>query len=156
MLKAFFSLIFAALCACTPTEPQDKSPYEISGNISARISQFTNLLPKQLKLPSPILDAHFNEEKLGDGVLGPADYLDFYAFNVAPEQVDAWRSSFTPLPNNALPVNYVAPKQARAWWVSAQTFNTLTFYDAKAITGRNNGWVGVSSNGEIYAYSYTM
>ncbi|HEY2839159.1 MAG TPA: hypothetical protein VGJ26_08425 [Pirellulales bacterium] len=138
-----------------PTEPTAKlSTIELSGPGPERIGKVTELIASHTTPPSPLLDAQLFQEKLGDGMLGPADYRTFWRVDVAPADVPKWTQALTPLANQP---SYPAPSQHRDWWVSRQALGTLQFYEPKPLTGRQNGWIGVESqSGRIYIYTFTM
>ena len=141
------------MTACSPKGPAEAS-HEINGAQAERVAAVSALLSKRAPLPSPMVDAHFVEEQTGDGQLGPSDFAAFYALTVAPADLAAWRSALPEAQNS--PPQYVAPKQARPWWLTEDDFRGLTFYSPKSLTGRSNGWVGIAPDGRIFVYAFTM
>jgi hypothetical protein len=112
------------------------------------------ILAKHKRPPTAILDAHFVEEQTGNGGLGPSDFRTFYLVEVAPQDVAKWTQLLTPL---AAPSNYETPTQAHDWWVTRDAFASLQFYKPDVLTGRANGWVGISPQmGRIYIFTFTM
>ncbi|HPY40824.1 MAG TPA: hypothetical protein PLM98_09910, partial [Thiolinea sp.] len=96
----------------------------------------------------------FLEEQRGDGVLGPSDYQAFYVLKVAPQDIAQWIKLLTPLEESA---QYAEPSQTREWWLDRSTFAELQFFKPGSLTGRLNGWVGISQEtGHIYIFTFTM
>ena len=117
----------------------------------------SQIITKHAPLPSALLDAHFLEQQVGDGKLGPSDFTSFYAVTVAPNDLPAWRSALAPIRSPNTPPKYATPKQPLSWWLTHDDFLRLTFYDPKSLTGRSNGWVGIApDSGKIYVYVFTM
>lgn len=149
-------MVLAGCNENTPTAkiPAKSSDYEVSGSINERIVGVTKLLFKDKNLASPILDAQFVEEKLGDGELGPSDYRRFSMLQVAPQDLVKWTTLFEPLSEQ---VAYVSPISKRSWWVEEGAFNKLAFFKPEALAGSTNGWVGVDrQTGQIYLFTFTM
>jgi hypothetical protein len=71
----------------TSTQPQ---VFEVTGNQDRRIARVSAILAKHIVLPTAILDAHFIEEQIGDGYLGPSDFRSFSAVKIAPKDVGKW------------------------------------------------------------------
>jgi hypothetical protein len=131
------------------------STREVEGSKAERVAAVSKMISRTAH-PSPILDAHFVEEKYGDGILGPSDFRSFCALTVASGDLAAWRSALKPIEQRIRPTKLDVPKQARPWWVSPKDFSTLEFYSPKSLTRRNNGWVGIAPDGRIFVYSFTM
>ena len=132
------------------------STSEVEGSKAERVAAVTKIISRTAPPPSPILDAHFVEEKFGDGIFGPSDFRSFCALTVAPDDLAAWRSALKPIEQRIRPTKLDVPKQAQPWWVSPNDFRTLEFYSPKSLTGRYNGWVGIAPDGRIFVYSFTM
>lgn len=143
------------MAACTPKRAAESS-YEIGGTPSERIAAVSQLAGKFAPLPTPLLDAHFVEQRTGDGQLGPSDFEEFYALTVAPADLAAWRSALPTIEPLNTPAKYVTPKQPRPWWLTHDDFLGLRFYSPRSLTGRINGWVGVALDGRIFVYAFTM
>ena len=154
-MKPLALLLLCLMAACSPKRHADSS-HEIAGTRAERIAAVSQLVSKLAPLPSPLLDAHFVEQQMGDGQLGPSDFAAFYALAVAPADLAAWRSALPPIQAPNTPPKYAAPKQPLAWWLSHDDFLRLKFYSPKSLTGRSNGWVGIAPDGRIFVYAFTM
>lgn len=144
-------LLLIAGCDGKGTFPNPAT--EIGGDSAARVSAVTTILAKQQAPPTTIVDAHFLEEETGDGQFGPSDYHDFTHIKVAPQDVSKWTKTLATLSPKPI---YSAPKNPRAWWLKPQNFGALRFYEPVSLTGDDNGWVGVSTTGDIYIYTSTL
>jgi hypothetical protein len=145
------------LCGACGSRPPAPVSREITGTVQQRISAISALLGNGKPIPSPLRDAYFVEDQLGDGRLGPSDFQAFYRLTVAPTDLAAWRAALSPLDSAAMSPSYVAPRDPRAWWLSPDEFKALTFYSSAALTVRANGWIGVHPvSGVIYIFTYTQ
>lgn len=142
-------LLACLLAACTP---ERSATHEVSGTQGERVAAVTRIIRKNAPLPSALSDAHFVEEQTGDGQLGPSDFRAFYALTVPVADLGAWRSA---LPATATPPEFVAPRSAHPWWLSAEDLPNLTFYSPQPLTGRSNGWVGIAPDGRIFIFTFT-
>lgn len=141
------------LIACSGGNAPKTSVREVTGSRIERVAAVSAIITKYKAPPTAILDAHFVEEQIGDGVLGPSDFRAFYLINVAPKDVSHWTKVFAPLGETA---EYDAPAQTN-WWIARDTFGSLQFYKPDILTGRVNGWIGVSQQtGNIYIFTFTM
>jgi hypothetical protein len=141
------------LAACSHVRVPATSIYEVSGSEAERVNAVTAIISKSQLPPTPILDAYFVEEKMGDGELGPADYRSFYRLEVTPEAAGAWQALLSPL--TSLP-DYSAPTQSLSWWVEEESFSSLQFYAPDRLTSRIHGWIAISpENGHIFIFTYT-
>ncbi|MCC6458638.1 MAG: hypothetical protein IT328_27060 [Caldilineaceae bacterium] len=141
------------LSACNHVRAPAPSFYEVSGSQAERVNAVTEIISKSQPLPTPLMDAYFVEEKMGDGELGPADYRSFYRLEVAPEDVGAWQALLSPL--TGIP-DYPAPMQPASWWVDEESFSLLQFYAPDTLTSRTHGWIAISpENGHIFIFTYT-
>jgi hypothetical protein len=154
-MKTIALLLLCLMAACTPNRPLESS-HEITGTQSERIAAMSQLVSKLTPLPSPLLDAYFVEQQIGDGQYGPSDFTAFYALTVAPADLGAWRSALPKIQTSNMLPKYVVPKQQSPWWLTRDEFFKLTFYSPKSLTGRSNGWVGIAPNGKIFVYTFTM
>jgi hypothetical protein len=146
-------LLAGFLAACSP-KPAQKSVHEIPGAPAEQVAQISKMLSRQAPLPSTLREAHFVEEKNGDGLLGPSDFAAFYALTVAPADLPAWRAVLPAGPKSA--PDFAAPKQPQPWWIAKEEFAGLTFYSPETMTGRSNGWVAIAPDGRIFIYAFTM
>ena len=151
---ALFLLFSVAACEPEPESPIS-SVHEIAGTDAERAAAVSRLIGRHAPLPSALLDAHFLEEQLGDGFLGPSDFHAFYALTVAPADLAAWRSALPPLPASNEPPAYAVPEQPRPWWLTRDDFSRLAFYDPEPLTGRLHGWVGIAPDGRIFIFTFT-
>ncbi len=150
-----FVIIFCLpiLIACTENNAPKTSIWEVAGSKIERIERVSAIIAKHKALPTAILDAHFVEEQIGDGFLGPSDFRSFFRIKVPPKDVPLWQKIFTPLGEAA---EYNAPNRAN-WWITRDNFGSLKFYKPGILTGRANGWIGVSrQTGNIYIFTFTM
>ena len=122
----------------------------------SRRANITKQLSRNGKLPGVLLDAQVVQEKIGDGVLGPADFHTFYALTVPAADLPAWRTALAASPVLNGPAAYAAPKAPTAWWLKPAEFGKLELFGAKPLTGLVNGWVGLLPDGRIFIYSFTM
>jgi hypothetical protein len=142
------------ITACSMSSVPKSSVHETTGSITERVAGVSTIITKNKVPPTIILDAHFVEEQTGDGVLGSSDFRAFYFIEVAPQDVSQWTQILTPLGAAA---DYDAPAQPRDWWISRDTFASLQFYKPDILTGRVQGWIGVSpQTGRIYIFTFTM
>jgi hypothetical protein len=148
-------LIFTLWLAMSCAAPVAITPAhtEITGTQAERVQAITEMLSKQDAPPTPILDAHFVEEQIGDGNMGPSDFRTFVMITVAPERVATWQAALSPLDTQP---GYTAPAQPYAWWIGKDRFATMSFYAPDTLTGRTNGWVAIDERtGEIYIFTFT-
>ena len=161
ILAAAASLLLVA--ACLPCGAQ-QAVTEISASPSAtkpstvteRVDLFTKQLSRNGNLPGVLLDAQVVQEKIGDGVLGPADFHTFYALTVPAAEIPAWRTALAASPVLNGPAAYAAPKAPTAWWLKPAEFGKLELFGAKPLTGLVTGWVGLLPDGRIFIYAFTM
>ena len=148
-------LLLFSVAARTP-ERSAESSYEITSTQAERVAAVSQLFSKAFSLPSPLLDAHFIEQQIGDNQFGPADFTAFYALTVAPADLSAWRSGLSTLQAPNTPPRYATPNQQVAWWLTPDDFTKLTFYSPHSLTERINGWVGIApESGKIFIYTFT-
>jgi hypothetical protein len=154
MLRFVIIACVFALTACSRSRAPKTSVYESTGTSVQRVSDVSAIIAKHKAPPTAILDAHFVEEQIGDGVLGPSDFRTFYFIKVAPQDVSQWTQILAPLGATA---EYDAPAQPRDWWIARDSFASLQFYKPSTLTGRSLGWIGVSQQaGRIYIFTFTM
>jgi hypothetical protein len=119
------------------------------------------MLTKHTPLPSPLLDAHFVEEQIGDGILGPSDFKSFYALTVAAADLPVWKTELAKVKvwnriSNDDEIKRAAPTKAQPWWVNPADVGKLEFYSPHSLTEEPNGWVGIAPDGRIFIYVFTM
>ena len=154
----FLLICWLLIAACSPISSDERittytSVTEISGTQAQRIAEISAMLAKTHTPPTPLLDAYFIEEEMGDGVLGPTDFRSFARLDIAPQDVAKWQALLTPLV--ATP-EFAAPRQPYKWWLDQEGFASLQFYAPEAITSRANGWIAVDArHGHIYIFTYT-
>ena len=158
LTKTLTLLILCAITACS--EKPTESSREIDGTTAERVAAISKLLSKKVPLPSSLLDAHFVEEQIGDGRLGPSDFKSFCALAVSPADLPAWKGALSKSttwnnPNDEA-IKRAAPKKAQSWWVSGADLDALEFYSPHSLTGRANGWIGIAPDGRIFVYTFTM
>lgn len=154
--KALSMLGLFLIIACQPSLPIKSAPTpvsEVKGPKTERIEAITKLLVTQDPLPSPLQDAYFLEEQIGDNRLGPSDYVSFGLLVVKPTDLPAWQSKLVPL---KVRPDYVAPQSSKEWWVSDSDYSTLALYKLRPYTHRIYGWIGIDAkNSKIYIYTFT-
>lgn len=153
-------LLACAMNACGQKNVQ-VSAREATGSKEERIAQTAKLLTIPAPLPGTVLDAHFIEETVGDGRLGPSDFTTFYALSVSSNDVKAWKSALAKSkPANTFSnddeIKRAAPKKAKTWWVSAADLPKLEYFSPHSLTGNANGWVGIAPDGRIFIHTFTM
>lgn len=153
-------LLLLSLGACSP-KPAAQSSKEIPGEKAERVAAISKIVAKQSPLPSPLLDAHLLEEKVGDGLLGPSDFKTFYALTVDPANIPAWRTVLSKSKpwnrfSNDDELRRVVPTKAQSWWVNGADLGKLEFFSPHSLTGKANGWVGLAPDGRIFVYTFTM
>ena len=149
------AVIVALAIACGQDAPPPKSSHEVVGDRAHRIEAVLKILRVQPSaLPGPILDAHFQEEKIGDDLFGPADYTSFLALAIPQADLGKWTASLVPLTD---PTYYPAPEPPLSWWVSPAGFSRLVFYrPQRPLLLRANGWIAVSADsGQIFVFNFT-
>jgi hypothetical protein len=97
MLRFAIIVCLFAVTACSGSSPPKTFVNEVAGSGTERITSISIILTKHKALPTAILDAHFIEEQIGDGFLGPSDFRAFYSIEVAPQKVLQWTQVLTPL-----------------------------------------------------------
>jgi hypothetical protein len=150
-------LLLPLLVACSPP-PTFQA---MGGTRPERVARITRLLSTAAPPPGALLDAHFLEERTGDGRLGPSDFEAYDALILAPADLPAWRAALSrPTPwnhfSNDDDIKRAAPAQPQPWWVSEDDVNSLEFYSPASLTGNANGWVGLAPDGRIFVYSFTI
>jgi hypothetical protein len=120
---------------------------------SERIAQAKRIL-KHIALPSEIRDAYFDEIELGDGKgFGPTDYISYMYLKVDPAAIDKWSALLKT--DLGYSPKYQTPEADYPWWVDAERFKLLKFFEPKPLSSQN-GWVGISSEtGEIWIQDFT-
>lgn len=143
-----------ALTACNRSGAPRSSAHEVTGSSAERVAAVSAIIAKHKAPPTAMLDAQFIQEQIGDGTLGPSDFRAFYFIEVTPQDVAKWNQLLTPLGATA---EYAAPAQPREWWIARGDFAALQFYKPVTLTGRAQGWLGVSpQTGRIYIFTFTM
>jgi hypothetical protein len=154
MLRLATFVFLFTLAACSRSSAPKTSLHEVTGSSAERVAAVSAIITKHKAPPTAILDARFLEEQTGDGSLGPSDFRAFYFVEVAPQDVARWTDVLTPLAGTA---EYDAPGQPRDWWIARDAFASLRFYSPHSLTGKANGWIGVSrQTGRIYVFTFTM
>ena len=148
-------LMLNCLMVACSKEASDKNR-EVTGTQAERVAAVSKIIIRNAPLPSWLLDANFVEEQTGDGQLGPSDFKSFGVLSVAPADLPAWRAVLVPLEEQNKHPQNDAPKDPYTWWLSAADFSRLEFYSPKLLTGRFNGWVGITPDGRIFMYSFTQ
>lgn len=149
-------LCLALVTACmSPNSIRDVPTQmrEIKGTQTERVKAVTQILSVQDSLPSPLQDAFYAEQQLGDGYLGPSDYVSFAMVKVRSSDLPAWQRKLIPL---KMRPDYVVRQPEKPWWVSASNYSTLEFYQLQPYTNRLHGWIGIDrQRSQIYIYTFT-
>jgi hypothetical protein len=154
MLRFVIIISVFALTACRSGGVPKTLVHELTGDHTQRVAGISAILTQYKAPPTAILDAHFVEEQIGDGNLGPSDFRSFYYLEVAPQDIARWTQLLTPLTAMA---EYASPTQPRDWWIARDRFTSLKFYKPNTLTGRGHGWIGISQQtGRIYIFTFTM
>lgn len=144
------------ITACQPGLSTKSAPVtvsEIEGPKSERIATVTKLLVTQEPLPSPLQNAYFLEEQIGDNQLGPSDYVSFGMLEIKPDDLSAWRGKLLPL---KVQPDYVAPQASPDWWVNVAEYSSLELFKLRPYTQRIHGWIGIDAKtNKIYIYTFT-
>lgn len=157
MWKSILPILGSMLItACQPGVSTRSAPInvsEIEGSKSERIQAVTQLLVTQEPLPSPLQNAYFLEEQIGDNQLGPSDYVSFSMVEIKLDDLSAWRSKLLPL---KVRPDYVSPKTPPDWWVNTADYSSLELFKLRPYTQRIHGWIGINpKTGKIYIYTFT-
>lgn len=154
MFRLVIIICLFALTACSSSRAPKTSVYEVAGSRTERVAKVSAIIAKHKAPPTAILDAHFQEQQLGVGELGPSDFRAFYFLEVAPKDISQWTKVLIPLGATA---EYKAPAEPRDWWIAPDAFDSLKFYKPDSLTGRIHGWIGVSQQtGRIYIFTFSM
>lgn len=144
------------ITACQPGFSTKSAPVtvsEIEGSKAERIETITQLLVTQEPLPSPLNNAYFLEEKIGDNQLGPSDYVSSGMLEIKPNDLPAWRGKLLPL---KVQPDYVAPQTSPEWLVKADDYSSLESFKLRPYTQRIHGWIGIDpKTSKIYIYTFT-
>jgi hypothetical protein len=97
VIRLTFIACLVASQACHESKPPETSAYELAGGQADRATQMSSIIAKHKAPPTHIDDAHFLEEQIGNGVVGPSDFRAFYAIDIAPEDAGLWIELLTPL-----------------------------------------------------------
>jgi|GEM_PF-3245881 len=157
MWRKILSILSVCLItACQPSSRTQLAPPQISeveGTKAQRIETVTKILVNQEPLPSPLQDAYFLQQKIGDGELGPSDYVSFAMLDINPGDLSAWRSKLLLLKKRP---GYAQPQSLKDWWVTAADYPTLELYELSPYTNRIHGWIGIDpKTSKIYVFTFT-
>ncbi len=122
---------------------------EITGSTAERVDKITRILGAAA--PTPLLDANFIEIKIGDGELGPSDYVRFAVLKIDLASRERWLALSPPLIKKP---DYAEPPSTPAWWVSQEDYEKLSFHDAFGL-GLGDGWIGVAEDGRVFLSTQT-
>jgi hypothetical protein len=120
---------------------------EFTGTSAERIDLVTKILGGPAALPSTPLDANGLEVKIGDGVLGPSDYVRFMMLRIDAADVQRWKDSSKALIQKP---QYSEPSTRPNWWVSQLDYEKLTFRGISTFTEVADGWMGVHDDGRVF------
>ena len=120
-----------------------------------RVATITQIIERNAKAPSKILEADFVEYQKGDGFLGPSDFFFYARIKVDKDEFPQWAKDLKKPYNNS--TSYSAPRQKEEWWISEKDFNKLKLYETKKYFGRFNGWIGFDEpTGYLYIHTFTL
>lgn len=119
-----------------------------------RINEVSRIIQERIPLPSPLLDAYFDEDRKQDEMgLGPTDFTSYMYVKVAPKDIEKWNVILKEKINYAF--EPTTPDRKYPWWVDPQRFRSLEFYEPFPLSPLR-GWIGVSrTTGEIWIVGYT-
>jgi hypothetical protein len=151
--------LWLAATGCTMVQPARTAPSItppiVANSETASASERVAFVRKMLSLEAPpILDAHYVEVQLGDGVMGPADYQFFARVMIAPENMEAWRQLLQ-AESETVSISTPAAPAGVTWWLPAQDVEQYDFYDAQPLLGRD-GFVALHRAGEGVLYIFTF
>lgn len=149
--RAFLALATAAaLAACASpggTRGSQQTITEFTGTSAERIELVTRILGGLAALPSAPLDANGLEVRIGDGVLGPSDYVRFMMLRIDAADVQRWKEASKALIQKP---QYSKPSTRPGWWVSQLDYEKLTFRGISSFTQAADGWMGVHDDGRVF------
>ena len=116
------------------------------------MTAIAKLLGGLSKLPSTPIDANAVEVKIGDGELGPSDYVRFIALRIDSTDAQRWKDAAKGLVQRP---QYSEPITRPAWWVSQLDYEKLTFRGVSAFTEVEDGWMGVHDDGRVFVVLIT-
>lgn len=146
-----FSFLLFLLLAVGCSE-QDKV-FELSGTTAERVAGVARVIERNTKLPSVIDDARLIELQFGDNTVGPADFRSYLWIKVSSNNIKKWKSVLKNPPHDT-PI-FDIPSSQPTWWLKQDEFEELGKFDTFEIFQRH-GWIGIDSDGNIFARTYTM
>jgi hypothetical protein len=157
--RLMFSALATFVLACRVEQPKAAAvtSREIAGTAAERVATMRKMLPSLSGITAPILDAHALEVQVGDGNLGPSDFVLYYSFTVRPADLSQWAAALGPAAPAAFRPAYAAPSGGTPWWVAPAAFSRLTFYLGSNVVAVDRGWVGIDrAVSRIYIYRFTQ
>lgn len=119
-----------------------------------RIREVSRIIQERVPLPSPVLDAFYDEDWTDETeFLGPSDFTAYMYIKIAPADMEKWNVVLRE--KSSAVASYHLPDRKYLWWVDKTRFPTLEFYEPRPLSTLQ-GWIGVSrSTGEIWIIGYT-
>lgn len=149
-------LLLTALClsACTP--PSHRSAARTVTFAPASPTERLTKLPKLLPNARPdllarVTDAQWAIEQIGDGVLGPSDFVYRIRLAVPPADVPVWLSG-SRLTNQ----DWAEPTTSLPWWIAKAQLPQARFAEASSITGLSGAVAALPDEGLVFVFHATQ
>lgn len=151
IIRSFFLIFFLGGCKF-----QEKPVLDSSGlELEERIAVMKKIIEPLAEVPSRILDTEYLETRIGDGRMGPSDFLFHAIIEVPKEDIKEWFQDLKE-PYNGVK-DFSSPAGEEKWWLTKEKFMELKLYETKTYFGRYNGWMAIDdANGLIYVHTYTL
>lgn len=151
IIRSFFLIFFLGGCKF-----QEKPVLDSSGlELEERIAVMKKIIEPLAEVPSKILDTEYLETRIGDGRMGPSDFLFYAIIEVPKGEAKKWSQNLKE-PYNGV-TGFSSPEIPNKWWLAKEKFLELRLYETKTYFGRFNGWMAIDdANGLIYVHTYTI
>lgn len=151
IIGSFFLIFLLIGCDVTGKPVLDSSGI----GIEERIAVMNKIIVPLAEVPSKILDAQYIETQIGDGRIGPSDFLFYALIKVPIEDAKKWSQGLKE-PYNGV-TDFSSPAGDKKWWLTEEKFKNFKLYETKTYFGRFNGWMAIDdANGRIYVHTYTL
>jgi len=151
IIRSFFLIFFLVGCSFQENIVLDSSGLELE----ERIAVMKKIIEPLAEVPSKILDTEYLETRIGDGRMGPSDFLFYAIIEVPKEDIKEWSQELKE-PYNGVQY-FSSPAGNKKWWLTEARFKNLKLYETKTYFGRFNGWMAIDdANGLIYVHTYTL
>jgi len=151
IIGSFFLILLLVGCKF-----QEKTVLDSSGlGLKERVAVMNKIIEPLSEVPSEILDAHYIETRIGDGMIGPSDYYFYASIKVSKGEAKKWSQNLKE-PYNGV-TGFSSPEIPNKWWLANEKFLELRLYETKTYFGRYNGWMAIDdANDLIYVHTYTQ